>query len=438
MGTLERMGVNAKTELADNSGNRKELSLKTCLVVFLALGFLLRLALVFWARTYVGSADTMRPFGAEVCRLASHITAGEGFRAPFRAGDSGPSAWVGPVYPYFVAVIFRLLGSYSTASAIVLLALQCLMGAATGIGIYKIGARTLGERVGFWAALIWTCSPIFFRWPASFIWDFPASALLLTACFLLSIDAGIKGTRRAWSALGACWGFAALLSPVLLSLLPFGFVHGAMANRRARVSYARPLLVAFLLFLAVISPWLVRNYAVFGQPVFLRDNFWFEFSLGNYHFSNGMGWAAHHPDGNPVIGQQAVQLGELAFIETHKREAVGFVRQYPREFLELTAHRVLWFWDGTPLYYQGQEWWQPWEFWPLSVLAWLGLLFVLTRRPPGWILYAAAMLLYPIPYYLTYAQAKYRYVIEPEMLLLSVYLASVLWGEVTRRHASAS
>jgi len=99
------MSVEVEIQPAEGSGTREELSLKTCLIVFLALGFGLRMLLVLWARTYVGSAETMRPFGAEVCRLASHIAAGEGFRAPFHAGDSGPSAWVAPVYPYLVAAI---------------------------------------------------------------------------------------------------------------------------------------------------------------------------------------------------------------------------------------------------------------------------------------------------------------------------------------------
>jgi hypothetical protein len=125
-------------------------------------------------------------------------------------------------------------------------------------------------------------------------------------------------------------------------------------------------------------------------------------------------------------------LGEQEYIRQAKEQALNFVRQYPREFLDLTLHRTLWFWDGTPLLYQAQEWWQPWEFWPLSVTAWLGLIFLLTRRPRGWLLYAACMVVYPLPYYLVYPVAKYRYAIEPEMLLLSAFLASVLWSELRK------
>jgi hypothetical protein len=80
--------------------------------------------------------------------------------------------------------------------------------------------------------------------------------------------------------------------------------------------------------------------------------------------------------------------------------------------------------------YTSREWWRPWEFWPLSCGGWLGLIFALTRRVRGWLLYAAPVLAYPVPYYLSYCSSRYRHAIEPELLLLSVYFASVLWGEI--------
>jgi 4-amino-4-deoxy-L-arabinose transferase-like glycosyltransferase len=401
--------------------------------LFFVVGFLLRFGFVIWARTYVGSATTETPFGAEICRLAAHIVAGQGYQSPFHDVNTGPSAWVAPVYPYLVAFVFWLFGSYTAASALILLGLQCLFGGATGVALYVLGARTLGEKTGFWAGLIWSVSPIFFRWPASWIWDFAASALLLTLVFILSLETGEKGTTGNWLKLAGLWGLIALTNPALLSLLPFSFFQAAWMNRKAGVLSSRRLIYAAAVLGLLISPWLIRNYRVFGRPVFLRDNFWFEFSLGNYRYSNGMGWAGKHPDGNPLFLHQAEKLGELGFIDYHKREAFTYLRQYPAEFAALTLGRTWWFWDGTSLHYMTNEWWQPWEFWPLSAMGWLGLLFVVTRRPPGWLLFAAALIVYPIPYYLTYSQPKYRYAIEPELLLLSVYLISVLWSEISSR-----
>jgi hypothetical protein len=143
-----------------------------------------------------------------------------------------------------------------------------------------------------------------------------------------------------------------------------------------------------------------------------------------------LGFSGKHPTANAAVFKEYAAMGEMGFIDYYKKDALRFVRQYPAEFLSLTRYRTWWFWDGTSLLYQTREWWQPWEFWPLSLGGWLGLLFVLTRRPRGWLLFAAALLVYPVPYYFVYPVAKYRHAIEPELVLLSVYFAFVVCAEV--------
>jgi 4-amino-4-deoxy-L-arabinose transferase-like glycosyltransferase len=395
-------------------------------------GFLLRFGFVLWKKTYVGDQHSNNPFGVEICSIAAHIVRGKGFSSPFFI-DTGPTAWIPPVYPYFVALVFRFFGLYSAASAIVILGIQCIMAAATGIAIHALGRRTLGPQIGFFAAWIWTLSPIFFRWPVSWIWDFAASALLITTIFVVTLDAAERNLRKHWLLLGALWALVALTNPALLPLLPFTFLYAVYKNFRAYRPWITSSALSCVLFAALVAPWLIRNALVFHNPVFFRDNFWFEFHMGNYHASNGLGYAGKHPTANPAELKKYAQWGELAYIDYYKQDALHFVREYPAEFRELTLHRAWWFWDGTPLLYQAHEWWQPWEFWPLSALGWLGLLFALTRRPRGWILYASALVVYPLPYYVVYPVAKYRYAIEPALLLLSVYLASVVWGELRSR-----
>jgi 4-amino-4-deoxy-L-arabinose transferase-like glycosyltransferase len=395
------------------------------------IGCALRFGFVLWRKLYVPVPGAPRPFGMEVCSIAAHLARRQGFSSPF-VQDTGPTAWVAPLYPFLVSLVFRLFGIYSAASAAVMLGIQCAMAAATGVCIHMLGRRTFGERIGYWAAWIWTLSPIFFRWPASWIWDFAASGLLLALTFLLTLDVAQTGSRRQWVLLGVLWGVTALTNPALLSLFPFTLAYAIFANQRANRRWAASAILSCALFAVIISPWLVRNDLVFGHPVFLRSNFWFEFHLGNYHYSNGMGFSGKHPGANPREFKNYADWGEQRYIAYYKSDALQFVREYPREFLSLTLHRAWWFWDGTPLLYQAGEWWQPWEFWPLSCLGWLGLLFVLTRRPTGWFLFAAALVVYPLPYYLTYSVSKYRYAIEPEMLLLAVYLVSVVWNELRR------
>jgi 4-amino-4-deoxy-L-arabinose transferase-like glycosyltransferase len=389
------------------------------------VGFLLRFAFVLWHKTYVFPAGGIY----EDVSIAMRLATGQGFSSPFGL-DTGPTAWIAPGYPFLISTVFKAFGVYSTTSMVVILGLQCAMAGATGITIYALGKRTVGERLGLWAAWIWTVSPIFFRWPTTWIWDFAASALLLALILIVTQDVAEKGSLKRWLGLGGLWGVAALTNPALISVLPFTTAYAAFMSRRTGRKWLGGLAVSAVLFAAMIAPWLIRNDIVFGHPVFLRSNYWFEFHLGNYHYSNGMGFSGKHPTKNPIQMNKYVMLGEQGYIAWAKNDAFQFVREYPGEFWDLTRHRVWWFWDGTPLGYSSGEWWKPWKYWPLSCAGWLGLLFVLTRRPRGWVLFAAALFIYPVPYYLSYCVSKYRHAIEPELLLLSVYLAYVMWGEI--------
>ena len=402
------------------------------------VGFVLRFGFVLWKKTYIQIPGHGYPYALEVSSIAAHLARGQGFSSPFIV-DTGPTAWVSPAYPLLVGGIFKVFGIYSNKSALIILGLQCVMAAATGVAIYELGTRTVGQRIGLFAGWIWALSPIFFRWPATWIWDFAASGLLLAMILVVTLEVSKKDQRSRWLQLGALWGLSALTNPALVSALPFSFLYAVFVTDRDRSKRIHNAVLSVMLCLLIISPWIIRNAVVVGHPVFLRSNFWFEFHLGNYHYSNGMGTFGLHPGSNPRELRKYAELGEQTYIESAKSEALQFVREYPREFIELTLHRILWFWDGTPLLYQAQEWWRPWKFWPLSITAWLGLIFLLTRRPRGWQLYAACLVVYPIPYYLVYPIAKYRYAIEPEMLLLTVYLASVLWSEfVVHNQAKAS
>ena len=205
---------------------------RTLYILLLVCGFIMRFGFVLLKKTYIRSPGSILPFGAEVCSIAEHIVLGKGFSSPFYQ-DTGPTAWIAPVYPYMCALVFRLFGIYSVASAVVLLGIQCIIAAATGITIHALGRRTLGAQAGFWAAWIWALSPIFFRWPVSWIWDFTASAFLLSAVSIVTLDVAEKNTRKLWLSLGALWALIALTNPALLSVMPFTFLYPAFVNYRS-------------------------------------------------------------------------------------------------------------------------------------------------------------------------------------------------------------
>jgi 4-amino-4-deoxy-L-arabinose transferase-like glycosyltransferase len=416
-------------ESAQDSASEKSSSRRVLYFLLFLTGFLLRIGFVLWRKTYVQHPPSILPFGLEICSIAAHIVRGQGYSSPFMR-DTGPTAWVAPMYPYLVALVFRIFGIFTQASSFVIISLQCVMAGLTCVTIHALGIRTIGKNLALWAAWIFAVSPIFFRWPVSWIWDFTLSALLLSLALIISVDAAEHGAKKYWVLLGMIWALIALTNPALLAVLPFSFAYVTYTNFQQSRAWLKSLVASAVVFAVLVSPWLIRNDLVFAHPVFFRGNAWFEFYLGNYHFSNGLGFSGKHPTNNPAELDRYAAMGEWKYLQWAKDESLKFVREYPREFITLSLHRAMWFWDGTPLLYWSAEWWKPWEFWPLSCLAWLGLLFLITRRPRGWILYVAVLVVYPIPYYLIYPVAKYRHAIEPEMLLLSVYFGSIVWSEL--------
>src|SRR5438270_7397740 len=62
----------------------------------------------------------------ETTRIAASIAHGHGFSSPFYDEYSGPTAWIAPVYPYFIALVFRCFGTFTSAASIFIFIVQAL------------------------------------------------------------------------------------------------------------------------------------------------------------------------------------------------------------------------------------------------------------------------------------------------------------------------
>src|SRR5262249_25949460 len=88
---------------------------KVWLIVLLA--FVARISLMTFGHTYRFNPRLDHfGFGWETGRIARAIADGQGFSNPFH-GITGPTAWIAPAYPYFLAGVFKIFGVYSDASA---------------------------------------------------------------------------------------------------------------------------------------------------------------------------------------------------------------------------------------------------------------------------------------------------------------------------------
>ncbi len=383
------------------------------------------------------------PFQTETGHIAYSLASGKGYSSPFQR-DTGPTAWLAPVYPYLLAGIFKLFGIYSLRSFFAALFLNILFSAGTGVPIFYAGKRIAGLGVASAAAWLWALFPNAIIIPFEWIWDTSLSAFLAATLLWATLELAESRRVRDWCLYGFLWGFALLTNPAIALLFPVLLAWAAYRNRnheRAAVWLARPALTAVITLLCCV-PWTIRNYVQFHKFIPLRSNFAFELYIGNnenYDEQRRFRPGAITQDREIL---RYLHMGETAFMEEEKRKAIAFIAAHPRIELWLVSQRFVDFWLGTasPLaaFRQANSLWLYFilAFNDLAPLcAFLGILVLLATKNSYAFPVVAFPLVFPLLYYLTHTSLRYRHPIDPVVLLLAVIGVHGLWRWCMRKNS---
>jgi len=182
------------------------------------------------------------------------------------------------------------------------------------------------------------------------------------------------------------------------------------------------------LFFLAVAPWIVRDYRVFHKLIPIRGNFGVELHLGNSPTAQGDWQFYLHPSQNPLEFQHYREMGEPAYVKSKLDQALLFIRSQPARFAYLTFARFFYFWTEPPHAekYPGIYEAKTFLFLCATVSAFCGLGLAMRQRLPGATLYLLLFLSYPTVYYITFILTRYRSPIEPEMLMLIMFLISQL------------
>jgi len=397
----------------------------------LPLSFVLQVAAIGILHQYrIRAGNDHFEFGWEMGRIGRSIAQGQGFSSPYE-GNTGPTAWEPPLYPFLIGGVFKLFGIYSRASACVLLTINSLFATLTCIPVFLIARLTFDERVAKWSAYAWALNPYVWYWSIHWIWDTTFTPFVLACIFLLALELQDWPGWQGWALFGALFGIGALANPTMLTFLPFCGLWIWVQRYRRGVPSLSGVVIASAVFWAALSPWLMRNYEVFGRFVFIRDDFGLQFRLGNWKGADGMLMAYLQPNLNRGELEKFQTMGELAYAEACKQEAFGWVRENPGRFAVISLKRAFYYWNGVPRETNSVS---PVDFrtsgfLATSVLALWGLGRALRQKRPGAWLFAGLVLTYPTTYYFVFPHARYRHPIEPELVILIVFLIF----EATRR-----
>ncbi len=356
--------------------------------------------------------------------FANEIADGEFFE---QAGTDEPTADKPPLYPLLLSVSSLLGGTSWQAHQVV----GCLVGTGTIAAIGLLGRRIAGPVVGLVAAALATVSPLLVGTDGSLRSESPY-ALLVALVLLAALALREAPTVRRAAVFGAVVGLAALTRGEAILFLPLLALIGW-----------RPLVVAGVAALLVMTPWLARAWIAFDQPVAIStntggliagancDRAYYGDLLGQWELSclnrrrpgneaevanalrrDGLRYAREHADRLPVV--LAARLGRTFELYRPKQNA-----------------RLMRFFEGRNLRVAQAT--VPWLY-ALFALAVYGAVLLRRRGSrAAWVL-VAPLLLVGFVTLTAYGWSRFRVAAEPGLIVL----AAVALVELARRARGAA
>lgn len=373
------------------------------------------------------------PFLFEVGNIANSLATGHGFSSPFRA-DTGPTAWMTPLFPMFLAGVFRVFGSYTFHAWLAVVAFNIFCCVAAIVPLYFVGLRLGGKTLAALAAWLWAIFPNAILLPVESMWDGCLSALLAISILWATVALAEAPRFRNCCAYGLLWGAALMTNATLGALLPFLLGWIAYRVYKTDPRWLSKTAAATTVVILCCVPWTIRNYAVFHTFVPLRSVLGLQLWLGNNAETQDVFRGNLHPIYNSTERAHYVDLGEIAYMDEKKQQAIDYMAQHPAREAHLIFRRFIAIWSGgTPYplkdFGGSSSWWFRYVV-TFNLIAALGMLagivLLFLRRSACAFPVAVFPIVYPWAFYLTLALPRYRLPIDPVvMLLLAVSLLAI-------------
>jgi hypothetical protein len=386
------------------------------------------------------------PFLFESGNIAWSLASGHGFGSPLRV-DTGPTAWMTPLYPLLLSTIMRVFGIYTFQSWVAAVSMNICFSTLACIPVYYAGKRIGGTGIGAGAAWLWAIFPNAILLSFQSLWDTSLSALLGATAVWATLKLAGSARAREWSAYGFLWGVILMANAAVSSLLPFLLCWAAYRNWKTGLPFLRNAGIACGIVLLCCVPWTIRNYVVFHSFVPLRSTLGLQLWVGNNPQARVIWLGEQHPINNTTERTRYMQMGEIPYMAEKQRNAVHYMFTHPRHEAELIAGRFVMLWTGgTP--HPIDDFLKSRSTWFRYVLlfnlgaalgALCGIVFLFRSRNIYAFPLATGPVVFPFAYYLTLALPRYRLPIDPTLMLLTaVAIAEMKKGRPARRKSAKS
>ncbi len=267
--------------------------------------------------------------------VAGNVASGRGFVGGFAsetfAGPlsyDAPEVGMGPVYPVFLAAVYRTLGRSATAVAIV----QALAGAATAVLAALIGSW-FSRRVAVISGVLTALCPALIAYTGAMLTETMLALLLVVVVYLVAAVQRRPSVASAAIA-GLALGVTTLLRPECVLLVPPAVIAAWWpgGSRRAVAALAVAVVAGM-----TIGVWTVRNYRVFHRPILVTA------VGGEALWISTTGWD-EWPTNDPELQALVAGLDYLEQNEVLGRVAIENIRRDPWQYAAYCLRRIPAFW----------------------------------------------------------------------------------------------
>ncbi|NUQ62927.1 MAG: hypothetical protein HUU20_10580 [Pirellulales bacterium] len=347
------------------------------LVLLAAVALALRVATVLLL-----AAEHREPVTYEHGEIAENLLAGKGFTTTF-LGTEGRTSQQAPFYPMLLALSYACFGSGAPGAVLAVQLLQCLAGTALVLAVVCLAWSLAPDRplVGWLAGIGAAVYPTHVYMVTHLqvaLW----AALFLTVLLAVVVSPRRHDTIRGVVLAGSLAGLLLLVEPILALAIPICAVslwlgRSPKASWRDYFQWRSAGRVAVFTMVAAIavSPWIVRNWLIHGEFVFVKSTFGYAFWQGNNEISWGTDkvpkaaaeqlrhghdgslagmdralWEARHETLyiddvllKPSGYREFAGLSEPERCRLLGRRAWQFIREHPARYAALCAQRLRFF-----------------------------------------------------------------------------------------------
>ena len=323
---------------------------------------------------------------------------------------------------------------------------QKLLTAAMGVGTVGLagllGKEVAGERVGVVVAFLAALYPNFWLHDGILMSE-TQTIFTVTLCLLLAYRYWKQPSWKRALLLGLAGGVGTLTHPdtgLILALLGVSVV--ILAKQEPWPRRIRDFALVGFTGLAVISPWVIRNFVQFEEPVFLSTGLDITMAVtncdetynGRYRAFWFMECATRHTPPEGDLSEQAVFWRELAtdYMREHRDEVPGIMAMRVgrmwglyRPFQQVDLNRL-----------EGHKTWISWTalgwFYVLVPAAVAGLVVLRRRRVPI-LPFVAPVLSVTLAAILTFGNTRYRAAAEITLVTGAAVAFVAAWDARRRR-----